>query len=296
MRVWSASWVAAGCILFSGCASNGPTSTFEELGQEGNTRGFGRLYPQDPNENALTLGVGDTVAVAVADTPELSGTHIIRLDGMITLPLLNEIEAAGLTAEQLRKKIELRLSGFMREPAVTVSIGQVQSKAFFIAANNPLTGGAILRKVPYRGDTVLLDVYAQMGSPSSSLDDDCHMKVIRGDPRNPKVYTVNVREIWELGYTGANIRIRPDDIIYVPPTWLGRLNSAIAGISAPFQSLFSITRSVLAVDQTVRIISGDSDVNGLGFGGFYGGGFGGGGFGGGFGNGGGNFNQGNTTP
>lgn len=245
-----------------GCASNGPTSTYEELGQDANTRGFGRLYPQDPDENAFVFGVGDEVVVNVADTPEMSGKFPVRQDGMITLQLVNDVAAAGETTEGLRRKIELRLAAFLRDPQVTVGVGLIQSKHIFIGSQNPLTGGTVLKKLPYEGDTTLLDIYVAMGAPSSLLDDDTHVRIIRGDPRSPRVMIINVKEIVELGYTGGNIQIRPDDMVFVPPTWLGRINAAIAGISAPFQSLFTISRSIVAVDYSVRIIQGDTGSGG----------------------------------
>ncbi|MAG57453.1 MAG: hypothetical protein CMJ83_14270 [Planctomycetes bacterium] len=256
-RMGALSLGAAVLLLATGCGLNGPTSTFPELGQDGNTRGFGGKFPQDPNESAFTFGVGDSLILLVQDVPEFSGTHVVRSDGRITVPLVNDVLAAGLTSSGLASKIEARLAIYVVEPQVTVSVGAVVSKAYYVAGQDLQTGSTLIERVPYPGDTTLFQAFVAMGAPSSILSDDYHVKVIRGDPRHPVVYTINVKEIYEEGFTGGNIQIRPDDIIYVPPTLLGHFNRIIAGISLPFESLFRISRSIVELDTTIRIIQGD---------------------------------------
>lgn len=243
-------------IALAGC-SNGPNSTFTELGQDGNTMGFGRKFPSDPNENAFTFGVGDTVVIGVADEAELTGTHVVRQDGYITLPLVRDVKVGGLTTHQIEQKLERSLALFLRNPSVTISVGNVVSKKYFVGAVNPATGGVLFSSVPYVGDTVLFDVWVAMGSPSTILDDDAHVKVIRGDPRHPRVLVVNVKDIYEKGLTGGNVQIQPDDIVFVPPTLIGKFNQLVAGFSVPFQNLFTVTRSITELDFTVRVLQGD---------------------------------------
>jgi polysaccharide export outer membrane protein len=243
-------------VLLCGCNINGPTSTYPELGEDANTRGFGRLYPQDPN-NEFTFGVGDSLIVSTPETPEFAGEHVIRSDGKITIPYVGEVMAAGLTAQQLTTKVETALAILVREPQLTISVGTVVSKAYFVAAQDPRTGGLVVSRIPYTGDKLVFEAWVEMGAPSTLLDADTHVKVIRGDPRNPVIYTINVREILMLGRTGANIQIRPDDIVFVPPTLFGYVNRFVAGIATPFESLFRISRSVVELESTVRIIQGD---------------------------------------
>jgi polysaccharide export outer membrane protein len=245
---------------FAAC-SNGPVSTFEELGVDGNTKGFGRRFSQDPEENEFVFGVGDEVLLEVLGEDRLTGRFAIRNDGIVSFGWVGEVTAAGLTPMQLRRKLEGRLALYLKDPTVTVGVGQVKSKQFYVAANDVRFGGVVLKALPYDGDVVLLDVYVKMGAPSSLLDDETHLKIIRGDPRKPQVFTVNVKDIYSKGLTGGNIQIRPDDIVYVPPTWMGHVNNVIAGVSVPFQSLFNISRTVMSVDYTVRILSGDNAYN-----------------------------------
>src|SRR5262249_7307675 len=77
-------------MLLSGCASE--PSTFQQLGQSANTKGFGEKYPPDESEDAFTFGVGDTVGVLVQNTPDLSGSFVIRIDGKITMNVIGDVQ------------------------------------------------------------------------------------------------------------------------------------------------------------------------------------------------------------
>lgn len=247
---------AALLALCAGCNINGPQSTAEELGPDLNTRGFGRKFPASPT-NEFTFGPGDTVIVTVADTPEFSSPHTIRSDGRITIPLINDVTAAGLTTTQLAKKLTTLIAMYVNDPKVTVSVGAVVSKAFFVAAQDAGLGGMQIRKVPYVGDIVLMDVLT--GVPMSPLADCTAVKIIRGDPRNPVIYTINAKRMIQYGETGGNIQIRPDDVVLVPPTVLGHLNMWVTGITMPFQGLFRLTSTAVRLDDQVSILTGDDD-------------------------------------
>jgi polysaccharide export outer membrane protein len=268
-----AGWIAA-LLLLAGCSTE-RTSTYAELGPEANTKGFGDMYPPETAEGDFTFGVGDSVAIQVQNNPDLTGTHVIRMDGKITLPVIGDMLVAGLTPEQVRRKLETKVSVYMKDVAITVSPLAIVSKKYYVAASNPLSGGYIVRQVPYRGDTTLFEVWAAMGSPSTSLDDDAHIKVVRPDPRHPVVKVVNIREMLQCGYSGGNIQIKPNDIVYVPPTLWGRVAQLTAAVAAPFQGLFYVTGVYNQLDYAVRIISGDDNLR---YGGFYS--YGGGGTGG----------------
>jgi polysaccharide export outer membrane protein len=282
-RISSASIVLL-LLLLAGCASDRP-STFAELGPEANTKGFGEQYPPgDDAEGDFVFGVGDTVGILVQNNPDLSGPFVIRIDGKITMNVLGDIQIAGLTTDQVRRKLESMVGVYMKgEVQITVSAMQIVSKRFYVAALNPLTGGYIVRAVPFKGDTTLFEVWAGIGSPSTSLDDDTAIKVIRPDPRHPVVKVVNIREMLFCGYSGGNIRIKPNDIVFVPPTIWGRFNQFTTAIAAPFTGFFNILGTYGRVNYLSTVVTGGSSSRYGGSylfgggGGLYGGGYGGGG-------------------
>jgi polysaccharide biosynthesis/export protein len=250
-----ACWIAA-LLLLSGCATE-RASTFAELGPDANTKGFGEMFPPETSEGDFTFGIGDSAGILVTNNPDLSGTFIVRQDGKITMNVIGEVLIAGLTPEQVKRKLETKVAVYMKDPTITVSALAIVSKRYYVAAANPLTGSYIVRQVPYRGDQTLFEVWAAMGSPSSSLDDDAHIKVIRADPRHPVVKVINIREMLMCGYSGGNIQIKPNDIVYVPPTLWGRVAQFTAAIAAPFQGLFYVTNVYSQFDYAVRVISGE---------------------------------------
>ncbi len=269
--------VACGGLL-GGCAGNGEPSTYKELGPDANTTGFGDLYPPDPVEGDITFGVGDTILVETQNNAQLTGPFVVRMDGKVNIPVLGEMMAAGLTPEQFKRKLENKVSLYMKDPVISVGAGAIVSKKFFVAAQNYGTGGYIVKQVPYPGNITLFEVWVRVNSPSSLLDDDCHVKVIRMDPRHPSVKVINVREMLVEGRSGGNIQIKPNDVVYFPPTFWGKINSFLAGISLPFTGLFRVTSVVSETDRAIRIIDGSG---GGRYGGGYYGGYGvGGGFGG----------------
>ncbi len=253
-------WVLAIAVGFAllGCESNGPTSTYEELGEDANTLSFGRRFPSDTTEGLFTFGPGDELVLRVPDDPSLDGAFIVRPDGFITVPLLDEVQVAGLTPPQARAKLEAAAAKYIRDPRVTVSAGAIASKYYFVVGHDDLAGGYKVQKVAHPGDVTLLDAFVEMGSPSGALSDETAIRVIRADPRKRIKHTINLREIFLEGRSGGNIQIRPDDIIVVPTTWLGKVSNVITGITSPFKSLFTFTRAVVEIDYGVRTIQGDT--------------------------------------
>jgi polysaccharide export outer membrane protein len=87
----------------------------------------------DAPGSSYVIGPEDQLLVRVWREPELSGQVSVRPDGKITIQLLNEVQAAGLTPEQLAAKIREGLSAtYMKDPQVTVEVKQIQSKKFVL--------------------------------------------------------------------------------------------------------------------------------------------------------------------
>ncbi len=84
---------------------------------------------EDPN---YTIGPQDVLDISVWKEPELTRSVPVRPDGKISLPLLNDVQAAGLTPSQLAAQITTSLKKFVTEPQVTVIVAAINSQRVFI--------------------------------------------------------------------------------------------------------------------------------------------------------------------
>ena len=94
-----------------------------------------------PSSNALpasqggatyVIGPDDSLHIAVWREPDLTATLPVRPDGKISLPLLNDVQAAGLTPQQLADSITEKLRKYIADPRVTIVVAQINSKRIFI--------------------------------------------------------------------------------------------------------------------------------------------------------------------
>ncbi len=228
-------------FLLSAC-SNGPNSKFEDFGDRVNTRDFGHKYAQPENADELVMGPGDTINIQIANNPALSGTQPVGVSGGITMPFVDTVKVAGLTPAQIRDKIEILLSPYIRDVTVQVVPISIISKRVYIFARDA-DGALQIQTLPMAGDMTLLDMFAAIGGVPI-LADDCHVKVIRGDPLHPKTLNINVRDMVLNGYTGGNIQMRPDDIVFLPPTFWARL---AMGVREVFRPVTELSRSLSGI-------------------------------------------------
>lgn len=109
--------VAISLMLVAACAEI-PREALEEVN---------RPLPKD-----FLLGPEDVVEVTVWRNQDLSRTVVVRPDGMISLPLIGDVQASGLTASGVSEKISKRLSEYKENPAVSVSVKEINSYFIYV--------------------------------------------------------------------------------------------------------------------------------------------------------------------
>jgi len=115
------------CAAASGQASD-TASTEKTKGQSSPQPGPSVL----PNDPSYQIGPEDMLNINVWKEPDVSGSVPVRPDGKISLPLLNDVQAAGLTPIQLAVKIQNGLKQYITDPRVTVTVTNVNSKRIFL--------------------------------------------------------------------------------------------------------------------------------------------------------------------
>ncbi|MEW5983889.1 MAG: polysaccharide biosynthesis/export family protein [Acidobacteriota bacterium] len=163
----------------------------------------------DAGEDYL-LGPTDVLSVVFWGEKDLSMEVTIRPDGKISLPLLNDVVAAGLTTEQLRHQLTERAKRFLAAPVVAVVLRQVNNNKVFVT-------GQVLRPGPYvvTGPTTILQVLALAGG-FTDFADRKHILITRIENGVQQALTFNYDEVVKKRDLSQNIILKPGDTVVVP--------------------------------------------------------------------------------
>jgi polysaccharide biosynthesis/export protein len=161
----------------------------------------------DPN---YVIGPQDILDVSVWKEPEVSRSVPVRPDGKISLPLLNDVQAAGLTPGQLMTQITTGLSKYMTNPEVTIIVTAINSQRVYILGEVTRPGGYVL--LP--GMTVL-----QAVSNAGGLTQFANGKkiyVLRKDGAKQDKLFFNYKEVLSGKHSEQNITLQSGDTVVVP--------------------------------------------------------------------------------
>lgn len=173
-------------------------------------------------EREYYLDIGDVVDVSVWQIPDLSRSEVIvRPDGKISFPLVGDIKTEGITLTQLDNIITEKLKNYVKTPEVSVMI-----RRFGETANKVVVLGEIMSPGVYKFGSAptITEVIASAGGYTKYAVLNSIM-IIRGDVRTkPEVIRANVAKVLTSGRVSQNIFLKPNDIIYVPRSFIGKIN------------------------------------------------------------------------
>ena len=164
--------------------------------------------------DSYKMSVGDQLQINVWKSGELSLSQPIRPDGKISMPLVGDITAAGLTPEQLAAKIEKKLSAYVKSPNVTVILTSLQGHEFLSRIR---VTGSVAHNVSmsYHQGMTVLDAILEAGSVDLYANAN-HTKLHRRTAKGAVSYDIRLKDIMEKGDMRTNITLMPGDIITVP--------------------------------------------------------------------------------
>ncbi len=160
------------------------------------------------NQPAAVLREGDVLKISFPGSPTLNTTQTIRDDGIISMPLVGEVKAAGLTPDELDQKLIELYAPQLTTKEVTV---EVQNSAYPIYVT-----GAVLRpgKIMTDHSITALEAVMEAGGFNYELADMKHVVVIRQEAGGTKNYTLDLKAVMD-GRTGTPFYMKPSDIIFV---------------------------------------------------------------------------------
>ncbi|HZU31480.1 MAG TPA: polysaccharide biosynthesis/export family protein [Candidatus Angelobacter sp.] len=156
------------------------------------------------------VGDSDVIHVNVWKEPEVSQTVVVRTDGNISLPLINEVKVSGMTPLQIQNMVAEKLKSFLNNPQVTVTVIEIRSKRAFITGEVSRPGGYSLN-----AQTTVLQLIAQAGgfTPFAKRDG---IVVLRTEDGKQTRLKFKYKEVVQGKKTEQNIALHPGDTVVVP--------------------------------------------------------------------------------
>ena len=169
--------------------------------------------PPEPVAGArvpYVIGIPDLLEVVVWKNPELSKQLVVRRDGMISVPLLGDVQAEGLTPMELTEVLSLALSSYISAPDVTVMVVRADSNSVSVV-------GAVLRSsvVPLSREMRVLDAIAVVGG-FNTWARRSDVRILRPAEEGPILYRFNYGKFLSGDAPESNMILEPGDTIIIP--------------------------------------------------------------------------------
>jgi polysaccharide export outer membrane protein len=165
--------------------------------------------PVSTQADHYTIGSDDVLDVLVWEEPQLSGRVRVASDGNITMPLINQVTAAGRTTQQLQDDLTNKFSPFVNDPKVTVRIYNPASRAFYALGEVAKPG-----RYPLMSGEVLSQGLAAAGGPTEYANLR-KIKIVRRTDDSQIEITVNYNAVTK-GDLSADVPLQRADTIMVP--------------------------------------------------------------------------------
>jgi polysaccharide export outer membrane protein len=156
------------------------------------------------------IGPDDVLTIVFWREKDLSGDVIVRPDGKITLPLLNEIEATGLTPDELRTKLTAAAERYVQDPNVTVIVKEIRSRKVFITGQVGKPG-----TYPLMSPTTVLQLISMAGGLQEYAKRD-KIVIMRDEAGKPVRHQFNFDWVMQGLNLRQNIELKPGDVVVVP--------------------------------------------------------------------------------
>ena len=156
------------------------------------------------------IGPQDVVSIDVWKEPEISRTIPVRPDGKISLPLLNDIQASGLTALQLGKNIRDGLTKYLTSPEVTVTVTAINSRRVYLTGEVARAGA-----LPLLPDMTVLQALSSAGG-FTQFAKLKNIYILRNEGGKQVKHPFNYKEVVKGKNQEENILLQPGDVIVVP--------------------------------------------------------------------------------
>jgi len=163
-----------------------------------------------PPPPGYVIGADDILAIVYWREKDMSTDVQVRPDGIISLPLLNEIVAAGLTPNQLRDRINEESQKYVEDPNVTVVVKQINSRKVYVTGQVGKMGA-----YPLTGPMTVLQLLSTVGGIGEFAKSK-NIVILRTENGRQVSHKFNYKEVISGKKLAQNIELKPGDTIVVP--------------------------------------------------------------------------------
>ena len=169
----------------------------------------GNVAPASPVDSTYVIGPEDVLHIAVWKEADLTATEPVRADGKISLPLLNDVQAAGLTPMQLSESLTEKLKKFVADPRVTVVVTAINSKKIYMLGEVSHSGAM----------TMSPNMTVMQALASAGINQFANTKkiyILRTENGKKQKYPVDYRKLVKGQAIEHDYTLQPGDTIVVP--------------------------------------------------------------------------------
>jgi len=162
------------------------------------------------NDNSYGLSAGDILKISVWRDDNLSGEMIVPPDGIISFPLIGDIDAKDLTIPELRKILEEKLDPFVPDPTVTVVLGRADSMIAYVVGKVQKPG-----RFQINMNTSVLQLLAMAGGLTPYAASD-KILILRQQGEETSKIVFNYKQLEKGEALESNIAVKRGDVVLVP--------------------------------------------------------------------------------
>jgi polysaccharide export outer membrane protein len=175
----------------------------------GTTNGAAVIAPVSPPPDYV-IGPDDLLAIVFWKEPDMSGQVRVRPDGKISLPLLRDVPAQGLTPDELRGQIETEAKRFVVDARASVMVHEINSRRVFVTGLVDRPGA-----FPLNGPMTVLQAIALAGGLLDFADAE-HIEIFRAAGGTTTRIRFNYKDLIKGKKAGENVALKPGDTVVVP--------------------------------------------------------------------------------
>lgn len=236
-------------VTFTGCASSGNAPAVAEpepLKAESQV-----VVPE------FTLGVGDTVDITVYRNEDLKLSTKINPSGRIMFPLIGEIQASGKTLSAFREDLTARLSKYVVNPQVTISVSGIQSQRILVL-------GEVKNPGLFSLDTELtvMDAVAKAGGWTTDAKTS-NVLLLRNVSGKVDTRSIDLASVLKSGSFPHNAILQRNDVIYVPAKKIADIARFMSYIASILSPIVMAESSIVLFPQTLDALQGESSAGAI---------------------------------